>query len=81
MSREPEIDLDAAEPVYRQVVAKVAWRIRAGAYAVRLPSERALAEELGVAYGTVRHAMEVLEADGIVRRVHGRGTFVVKPAD
>jgi GntR family transcriptional regulator len=79
MTPEPEIDLEGAEPVYRQVAEKITWRIRTGAYAIRLPAERALAEELGVAYGTVRHAVEVLQDEGILRKVHGRGTFIVRP--
>ncbi len=46
---------------------------------MRLPSERSLADEYGVAYTTVRHAMEVLRERGIIVTVHGRGTFVRPP--
>ncbi len=42
---------------------------------MKLPSERSLAEEYGVAYTTVRHAMAVLRERGIIVTVHGRGTF------
>ena len=41
-----------------------------------LPSERQLAETLGVAYTTVRQAMASLENEGLIRRVQGKGTFV-----
>ena len=42
----------------------------------RLPAERELAKEFGVARNTVRHAVSILEEDGILIREIGRGTFV-----
>jgi GntR family transcriptional regulator len=42
----------------------------------RLPSERELAERLGVSRPTVRRALEQMAAEGRVHRVHGSGTFV-----
>jgi DNA-binding FadR family transcriptional regulator len=42
----------------------------------RLPSERTLAAELGVARNTVREALDVLEAQGVIRRRAGSGSFV-----
>ena len=47
-----------------------------GEISAKLPSERSFAEEYGVAYTTVRHAMAVLRERGIIVTVHGRGTFV-----
>ena len=44
-----------------------------------LPSERALAERYGVARGTVRAEVDRLATEGVVARVHGRGTFVAEP--
>ena len=41
-----------------------------------LPSYRELARELGVSYVSVKLAMDVLVADGIVRRQKGQGCFV-----
>lgn len=35
-----------------------------------------MARSFGLALGTVRHAMAELEQEGVVRREHGRGTFV-----
>jgi DNA-binding LacI/PurR family transcriptional regulator len=56
--------------------------IRAGRLAPgqTLPSEHRLAEALGVARMTVRHAMLSLEQDGLIRRVPGKGTFVAEDA-
>jgi GntR family transcriptional repressor for pyruvate dehydrogenase complex len=42
----------------------------------RLPTERALTEQLGVGRRAVRRALEVLETEGLVRRRQGSGTFV-----
>jgi DNA-binding transcriptional ArsR family regulator len=49
--------------------------------AVRVPvsgeaAVRALTEEYGVSYITVRHAMAVLRERGLIVSIHGRGTFV-----
>jgi DNA-binding FadR family transcriptional regulator len=44
----------------------------------RLPSEPELAASLGVSRNVVRQALSSLEAVGIVRSEHGRGTFVAE---
>jgi GntR family transcriptional regulator len=45
----------------------------------RLPSEPALAQELGVNRGTVRRALAALVEDRVLVTVRGRGTFVASP--
>jgi DNA-binding FadR family transcriptional regulator len=47
----------------------------------RLPNERLLASEYGVARNTIRAAMERLSADGGLRREVGRGTFLQRSPD
>lgn len=42
----------------------------------RLPTERSLAETFGISRRAVRRALEVLEAEGLVWRRQGAGTFV-----
>jgi DNA-binding FadR family transcriptional regulator len=42
----------------------------------RLPTERQLAERFGVTRSAVRHALSVLQADGLISREVGRGTFL-----
>ena len=64
---------------YMQVADDVEHRINNGEITAKLPAERELAEEYGVAYTTVRRAMEILRERGLIITRHGRGTFV-KPA-
>ncbi|MGH3070422.1 MAG: winged helix-turn-helix domain-containing protein, partial [Streptosporangiaceae bacterium] len=42
----------------------------------RLPPERDVATEYGVAYNTIRKSMEILRDRGLIVTMHGRGTFV-----
>ncbi len=70
------INPDSPELAYIQLASILAAKIQAGEIKGRLPSERDLAEEYGVAYGTVRRAMGLLREQGLVVSVHGRGTFV-----
>ena len=68
--------LGGPEVTYIRVANHLAARIEAGEYTHKLPAERALAEEYGVAYQTLRHAMQVLRERGIIITRQGRGTFV-----
>ena len=62
-----------------QVADDIQRRIADGEISMKLPSERSIAEEYGVAYTTVRHATAVLRERGLIVTVHGRGTFVKPP--
>ncbi len=73
----PRVDpLGDPQPTYLQVAGSIAARIQAGEFTCRLPSERKLTREYGVAYMTLRHAMEVLRERGLIITRQGRGTFV-----
>jgi GntR family transcriptional regulator, uxu operon transcriptional repressor len=47
----------------------------------RLPTERQLADDLGVTRTTVRHALALLAASGLVSREVGRGTYLRAAAE
>jgi DNA-binding GntR family transcriptional regulator len=61
---------------YVQAANAIAARIEAGEITHRLPAERNLARELGVAYQTLRHSMKLLRDRGLIITRQGRGTFV-----
>ena len=44
-----------------------------------IPSERELMHRYAVSRATVRRAIESLAADGLLHRIHGKGTFVARP--
>jgi DNA-binding transcriptional MocR family regulator len=68
-------------PLYGRLLASLEAAIQRGTLApgARLPSERDLAEELGLSRTTVTSAYRELEARGLVRGHVGRGTFVCAP--
>ncbi|MGH3321322.1 MAG: winged helix-turn-helix domain-containing protein [Streptosporangiaceae bacterium] len=76
----PDFDPDAAGPgyVYVLVADHIAARIGAGELTpgARLPGERELAEEYGVALGTVRRAVQELRDRGQVVTLPAKGTYV-----
>ena len=67
----------ASQPLYHRVYREIAKGIENGILKPgdRLPSERALCDQLGVSRATVRRAVEELTADGLVE-ARGRGSFV-----
>ena len=69
----------AREPLYLQVCELLTRQIADGIWKpnAALPNELELSRELGVSPGTIRKAMEKLEADRLVVRRQGRGTFVI----
>jgi DNA-binding FadR family transcriptional regulator len=65
--------------VAEDIAVALKQRISAGEWAAngRMPPERNLASEFGVARNTIRRAVDQLEEAGIVAREVGRGTFLI----
>ena len=65
-------------PLYLQVRNAIAQRIMSGEWKPRtaIPSENELAREFNVSVGTMRKALDVAEAERLLTRRQGRGTFV-----
>ena len=66
--------------MYEQVAEHIAARIEAGELEPgrKLSPERELAAEYGVAYNTMRSAMQVLRDRGLIVTMQGRGTYVAE---
>ena len=69
-------------PIYRQIVNQVKYLIASGQLrtGAELPAIRALAEQLLVTPNTVVKAYGELEAEGLVHKRRGAGTFVADAA-
>jgi DNA-binding GntR family transcriptional regulator len=65
-------------PAYAQMANILRSAISNGQYppGARLPSESAIAKANGVSAMTARQAVSVLEREGLVHRIQGKGTFV-----
>jgi GntR family transcriptional regulator/MocR family aminotransferase len=72
------LDRSAGEPLPRQLASGIRSAVQRGALGPgeRLPSTRALAEDLGVARGVVSDAFDQLVAEGWLVGVGGSATFV-----
>tara|TARA_B100000767_G_scaffold252537_1_gene256384 strand:- start:691 stop:1446 length:756 start_codon:yes stop_codon:yes gene_type:complete len=68
-------------PLHVEISEMLAREIQAGVLAdgSRLASERSMADELGVAVGTLRKALLELTQKGLLERVQGSGNYVRKP--
>lgn len=64
-------------PLYHKVYLLLRQRIESGQFEAntQMPGENALAAEYRVSRLTIRRALETLDADGLVLRRQGRGTF------
>ncbi len=67
-------------PLYHQLKLALHQEIERGIYKPgdRLPSEPELIREYGVSRITVRQALDELEAEGLIVRRHGKGTYVAE---
>ncbi len=72
------IDYKSRVPIYDQITGGI---IRLKALGVlkagdKLPSVRAMAIDLGINPNTVQRAYNILEADGVIYSVAGKGSFI-----
>ena len=65
-------------PLYRQLADDLRSRIRSEEFAVgsSIPTEARLSREYRASRITVRHALDLLEREGLLYREQGRGSFV-----
>jgi GntR family transcriptional regulator len=75
-----QISAAAAEktPIYQQIVDQISRDIALGALipGYQLPTVRELAVTTGISQGTIKHAYDMLEQGGLIKKTRGSGTFV-----
>src|SRR2546425_5938893 len=73
-----QLERNSGVPLYQQICQKLREAILSGELAegTRLPTERALANELGVNRTTVMNAYNELASEGLIEGHVGRGTLV-----
>lgn len=66
--------------LYERLAAHIASEISTGSLPVgsRLPTQRALAQDIGTTVGTVGRAYDLLRQQGYVNGTVGRGTYVLE---
>ena len=76
----PPLDRESAEPFYRQIYERFRNAIANGTLnpGDRIPSARALTQELGLARGTIDAAYGLLAAEGYIQ-ARGQAGTVVSP--
>jgi len=79
----PDRQHSTALPKYVQIAEMLIRDIAAGRLAdgAKLPPEREMAENLGTAIGTLRHALDVLVDKQLLERVQGSGNYVRARSD
>lgn len=76
-----KIDSFTVLPLYSQIKEALKAKILDGSYTAyqKLPSESEMMEAFGVSRITVRHAVNDLQKEGLLFKIHGKGTFVASP--
>jgi GntR family transcriptional regulator len=77
------VDIGSPVPPYEQIRAGIAWHIRSGALPAEtpLPPVRQLANDLGLAPGTIQRAYTELRLQGLVRALSRQRVVVVGGPD
>ena len=73
------LDRSASLPLWAQLEVELRRALDAGMFDERFPTDLELTRRYRVSRHTVRDAVGRLQADGLLRRVRGRGTVVERP--
>lgn len=79
MSVRDTLDRSSAMPLWAQLLRDLRARLADGEFSTRFPTDQELVEEYGVSRHTVREAVRRIQAEGILDRRRGRGTYVRTP--
>ena len=72
---------DKTLPIYQRIKNTIQSKVRNGEWpaGTKIPSENQLAADLNVSRMTINRPFSELSAEGVLKRVHGLGTFVAEP--
>ncbi len=72
------IDITGRTPIYEQICRAICGEIARGILAEndKIPPSRVLAQQLGLNPNTVTKAYSILERDGIIYTLAGKGSFI-----
>ena len=72
------LDKQSSVTIYQQLATIIRKQVLYGDIkpGEKLPSEYELVNQYGISRSSVRQALEILAAEGLVERVHGKGNFV-----
>lgn len=75
------VSIDSDVPLYYQLISIIKRNLSVGMIKAGdiIPSEAELCDTLGISRSTVRQAIGELEAEGLVVRRRGKGTFISEP--
>ena len=75
------IELEDRRPLYRRLRDQIAQEIVKNRWGPgqQLPTEAVFISKYNVSSGTIKKALDILEADGLIERIQGSGTFVRRP--
>lgn len=79
----PPLDRDDSRPLYAQLKALLSEHIHQHQLppGTPIPTENELIKKFDISRITVRQAIQQLEADGLINKIQGKGTFVAAPKD
>jgi GntR family histidine utilization transcriptional repressor len=75
-----DISKTSPEPIYQQIKTTIQQRVASGEWPAgqKLPSENELVSALAVSRMTINRALRELTQEGLIKRVHGLGSFVAE---
>jgi GntR family transcriptional regulator len=71
-----KLDTSSPIPLHAQLKERLKSEINKGEYLDKIPSERDLMDAFAVSRTTVREAVSALVQDGLLQKIHGKGTFI-----
>jgi len=75
-----QLDRESPLPLYHQLKEYLVERVENGEFPADqpLPTEMEIIRQFNISRATVRRAMHDLEVDGYIRRLPGKGTFILR---